>query len=115
MNDLLRTTAERAARYLAGLKDRSVAPTPQALANLQRLDEALADHPTEPTAVIALLDDIGSPGPLGSAARLEEVAMRRLLDLLGLPPTSGVGFVTCATQANFSGLAASRHALLARR
>src|SRR3989475_12724059 len=41
--------------------------------------------------------------------------MRWLRDLLGLPPACGVGFVTCATQANFSGLAAARHALLARR
>ncbi len=41
--------------------------------------------------------------------------MRWLLDLLALPPACGVGFVTCATQANFSGLAAARHALLARR
>src|SRR2546426_12593535 len=49
------------------------------------------------------------------AARLEEVAMRWMLDVLGLPPASGVGFVTCATQANFAGLAAARHALLARR
>src|ERR1051326_4919549 len=113
MKDLLRTTADRAARYLASLKERSVAPTAEALANLARLDEALPEHPTEPAAVIALLDDIGSPPTI--AARLEEVAMRWLLDLLGLPPTSGVGFVTCATQANFSGLAAARHALLARR
>src|SRR3989442_6691882 len=49
------------------------------------------------------------------AARLEEIAMRWLLDVLGLPPACGVGFVTCATQANFAGLAAARHALLARR
>jgi glutamate/tyrosine decarboxylase-like PLP-dependent enzyme len=49
------------------------------------------------------------------AAKLEEVAMRWMLDLLGLPPECGVGFVTCATQANFAGLAAARHALLARR
>src|SRR5260221_8272621 len=49
------------------------------------------------------------------AARLEEIAMRWLLDVLGLAPECGVGFVTCATQANFSGLAAARHALLERR
>jgi glutamate/tyrosine decarboxylase-like PLP-dependent enzyme len=49
------------------------------------------------------------------AAKLEQVAMRWLVDVLGLPPGCGVGFVTCATQANFSGLAAARHALLARR
>jgi glutamate/tyrosine decarboxylase-like PLP-dependent enzyme len=49
------------------------------------------------------------------AARLEEVAIRWLTDALGLPSGCGVGFVTCATQANFSGLAAARHALLARQ
>src|SRR5262249_10303965 len=49
------------------------------------------------------------------AAKLEEVAMGWLTDLLGLPSECGVGFVTCATQANFSGLAAARHALLARQ
>src|ERR1700756_5171264 len=154
MKELLRTTADRAARYLAALKDRTVAPTPEALANLRRLDEALPEHPTDPSAVLSLLDDVGSPATMASAggrffgfvvggslpatvaasslaaawdqnagivalspiaARLEAVAMRWLLDVLGLPPASGVGFVTCATQANFSGLAAARHALLARR
>src|ERR1043166_7264260 len=68
MKDLLRTTADRAARYLASLKERSVAPTAEALANLARLDEALPEHPTEPAAVIALLDDIGSPATIASAA-----------------------------------------------
>src|SRR2546429_1746844 len=67
MQDLLRTTAERAARYLADLKDRGVAPTPEALADLRRLDEPLPEHPTDPTAVIALLDDIGSPATMASA------------------------------------------------
>src|SRR5207249_5914164 len=67
MKDLLRTTAERAARYLADLKDRGVAPTLEALANLRRLDEPLPEHPTNPTAVIALLDDIGSPATMASA------------------------------------------------
>src|SRR2546422_3427366 len=153
MEDLLRATAERAARYLAGLQDRAVAPTPEALANLRRLDEPLPERPTDPSTVIRLLDEIGSPATMASAggrffgfvvggslpatvaasslaaawdqnagivvlspiaARLEQVAMRWLLDVLGLPPACGVGFVTCATQANFSGLAAARHALLAR-
>src|SRR5712664_1902361 len=67
MKDLLRTTAERAARYLAGLKHRCVAPTPEALANLRRLDEPLPEHPTDPTAVIRLLDEIGSPATMASA------------------------------------------------
>lgn len=48
------------------------------------------------------------------AASLEDVCMKWLLSLLGLPPEAGVGFVTGATMANFSGLAAARHALLGR-
>ena len=49
------------------------------------------------------------------AAKLEDLSMRWLLDVLGLPAESGVGFVTGATMANFTALAAARHALLARR
>ncbi len=48
------------------------------------------------------------------ASRLEEIASDWLRDLFGLPPQSGVGFVTGATMANFAGLTAARHALLAR-
>lgn len=153
MEFLLKATAERAARYLAGLKDRDVAPTPEAIAALRRLDEPLPEQPTEPEAVVALLDELGSPATMASAggrffgfvvggtlpasvaanwlagawdqnagivvlspiaAKLEEVAMGWIADLFGLPPGCGAGFVTCATQANFSGLAAARHALCAR-
>src|SRR2546430_16850655 len=67
MKDLLRTTAERAARSLAGLKDRGVAPPREALANLERLDEAFPEHPTDPSVVVRLLDDIGSPATMASA------------------------------------------------
>ena len=48
-----------------------------------------------------------------SAAKLETVALRWLLEALGLPAACGAGFVTGATMANFTGLAAARHALLA--
>jgi glutamate/tyrosine decarboxylase-like PLP-dependent enzyme len=48
------------------------------------------------------------------AAALEDVALGWLVDLLSLPPGTGGGFVTCATAANVAGLAAARHALLAR-
>lgn len=44
----------------------------------------------------------------------EEVAGEWLVDLLGLPPGSDVGFATGATTANFAGLAAGRHQVLAR-
>jgi glutamate/tyrosine decarboxylase-like PLP-dependent enzyme len=48
-----------------------------------------------------------------AAAVVEEVTAAWLLDLLGLPPQSAVGFVTGAQMANFSCLAAARNALLA--
>lgn len=48
------------------------------------------------------------------AARVEEIASDWLLDLFGLPPQCGCGFVTGATMANFTALTAARHALLAR-
>jgi glutamate/tyrosine decarboxylase-like PLP-dependent enzyme len=51
--------------------------------------------------------------PIG--AKLEEVATGWLRDLLGLPAVTEAGFVTGATMANFCGLAAARHALLARQ
>lgn len=50
--------------------------------------------------------------PIASA--LEVAAQGWLLDVLGLPASAGVGFVTGATMANFSALAAARHALLER-
>ena len=50
--------------------------------------------------------------PLAAAA--EEVAARWLLELFGLPRESGVGFVTGCQMANFTGLAAARHAVLER-
>src|SRR5262245_38488824 len=154
MDDLLRTAAERASRYRHDLDRRGVAPTQQAIANLRRFDEPLPAHPTDPEAVIDLLDTVGSPATMASAggrffgfvigsslpatvaasflatawdqnagivaaspvsAKLEEVAMRWMLELLDLPPQCAAGFVTCATQANFVALAAARHALLARR
>lgn len=46
-------------------------------------------------------------------ARIEEVASKWLIELFGLPPLTAVGFVTGATMANFTALAAARHAVLA--
>ncbi len=50
--------------------------------------------------------------PVG--AKTEEVALRWLLDVLGLPNSAGGAFVTGATMANFTALAAARHAVLRR-
>jgi len=50
-----------------------------------------------------------------TAAVLEETALQWLVELLGLPQGTGAGFVTGATMANFTGLAAARHHLLNRK
>lgn len=49
-----------------------------------------------------------------ATAALEESAGRWLLELLHLPSTADVGFVTGATMSNFTCLAAARHAVLAK-
>ena len=48
--------------------------------------------------------------PIGAA--LEEIALRWLLDVLRLPKGCGCGFVTGATMANFTALAAARSSVL---
>jgi len=154
MKTLLADAALRAARYLEGLGDRSVAPTPEALAGLARLARPLPERGLAPAEVLALLDEAGSPATLATAgprffgfviggslpatvaagmlatawdqnaglrvtspvsAALEDAAIPWLLDVLRLPAATGVGFVTCATTANLSGLVAARHALLERQ
>ena len=52
--------------------------------------------------------------PTPGVAVFEAVALKWLLDILGLPPTCAGAFVTGATQANLCGLAAARHAVLKR-
>jgi glutamate/tyrosine decarboxylase-like PLP-dependent enzyme len=54
--------------------------------------------------------DSSTPG----VARLEEIAQRWLLEMLELPKQCAVGFVTGATVANFTALAAARNAVLKR-
>ncbi|HET8798898.1 MAG TPA: aminotransferase class V-fold PLP-dependent enzyme, partial [Thermoanaerobaculia bacterium] len=55
---------------------------------------------------------IYATSPLSSV--VEDVAREWVLDLLGLPRQSGVGFVTGCQMANFTGLAAARHGVLRR-
>ncbi|MDB4875617.1 MAG: PLP-dependent enzyme glutamate decarboxylase [Gemmatimonadetes bacterium] len=49
-----------------------------------------------------------------AATVVEEVARQWLTELLGLSPEMSLGIVTGGTMGNFTGLAAGRHALLAR-
>ena len=153
MKELLAETADRAARYVTGIGNRRVAPLAKDVAQLEALGGPLPQLPSDPSEVLALLDDIGSPAtvattggryfgfviggslPAALAAnwlagawdqnasmyvmspitvKIEQIVMAWMLDLLSLPPGSGVGFVTGTTAANFSALAAARTALLKR-
>ena len=67
------------------------------------------------TWLAAAWDQCASLRPLSPVAqRLEAVSRRWLLDALGLPAGSAMGFTTGATTANFTCLAAARHAILER-
>ncbi|MDY0909266.1 pyridoxal phosphate-dependent decarboxylase family protein [Microbacterium sp. CFBP9034] len=57
----------------------------------------------------------GSRQPTPATAAVEEVAAAWLLELLGLPAGSGVGFATGATSANLSCLVVGRDAVLRAR
>jgi glutamate/tyrosine decarboxylase-like PLP-dependent enzyme len=153
MRDLLQSVARRAARYLESMPDRRVAPSAEAVQNLEAFREPFPALPSAPEQVIAMLDEVGSPATMGIAgprffgfviggslpaalganwlasawdqnaglfaatpvsAVLEEVALAWLLDALALPAGCGGAFVTGATMANFTALAAARHAVLDR-
>ncbi len=152
MRELLNETAERAARYLAGLEPRAVAPAPADVAGLAALDEQLPERPSDPAEVLRLLDERCSPATMAMAgprffgfvtggslpatvaatwlasawdqcsafasvtpgtAKVEQVALAWLLEVLRLPRDAAGAFVTGATMANFTALAAARHAVLA--
>jgi glutamate/tyrosine decarboxylase-like PLP-dependent enzyme len=67
MHELLNDAAARAIRYLDGLEARRVTPSPEAIAALKELDGPLPEVPTDPAAVLALLDDCGSPATVATA------------------------------------------------
>src|SRR5271154_6859842 len=66
-NAVLIDAARRGVAYWNGLESRGVAASPEAVANLGALGGALPDHPQDPLAVLALLDDYGSPATVLSA------------------------------------------------
>lgn len=76
---------------------------------------------TLPATVLAAMlaavwDENGSmEGMSPLNAKLEQVTSKWLLDALDLPAQSAIGYVTGATMANFSALAAARFALLHRQ
>ena len=66
MHELLNDAAARAIRYLDGLDTRRVVPSPEAIATLKELDGPLPEGPTDPAAVLALLDDCGFPATVAA-------------------------------------------------
>jgi glutamate/tyrosine decarboxylase-like PLP-dependent enzyme len=153
MRQLLEYAAERAARYLESLDQRSVAPSPEAIANLSQLQGGMPQDPGDAMETLRILDEVCSPATMAMAgprffgfviggslpvtlaanwlagawdqnsafhavtpatAELEQIALDWLVGLFGLPAGTGGSFVTGATVANFCGLAAARHAVLAR-
>lgn len=145
--------AARGARYLSTIRNRSVAPSEAAVKRLAQLGGPLDAKGMDPSSVLALLDDVGSPATIANsggryfgfvnggalpaaraanvlaiawdqnaamrvmsptAAAGEDIAGEWLLDLLGLPMSASFAFVSGATMASFTCLAAARHALLKR-
>jgi glutamate/tyrosine decarboxylase-like PLP-dependent enzyme len=58
---LFRQAADHACDYMAGVARQPVFPPPEAVAGLAAFDEALPDGPCDPSAMLALLHQAGSP------------------------------------------------------
>jgi glutamate/tyrosine decarboxylase-like PLP-dependent enzyme len=67
IRDLMEQATERAARYIKTLEARGVFPTVGAVSRLQELDGPLPADGAEPTEVLRLLDEIGSPATVATA------------------------------------------------
>src|SRR5262245_9029951 len=66
--DVLRDAADRAAAYLRDLPARRVTPTAHALDALRTLAGPVPESPRSPREVVALLDRVGSPATVATAA-----------------------------------------------
>jgi len=147
----LAAAVTHARSWLESVPSRPVPPRRTADELTKAFGESVPDGPTDPTAVVDLLNEVGQDGlmniacgrfygwvmggtlPAALAAdwlvsawdqnaasryatpgviAAEETAARWLLELLGLPAGSDVGFVTGGTMANFTGLAAGRQQVL---
>ena len=151
IRELLGDVRERAAQFVESLPGRRVAAARGIDDLVRTLGGPLPRLGRPASAVVAQLDEIGSPGTVASAgpryfgfvtggslpaslaanwlatawdqnafsqtaspigAAIETVALRWVLELLGLPATAGAAFVTGATMANFTALAAARRSVL---
>ncbi len=67
MRDLLKDAAARALDYLDKVQSRSVAPLPQAVAGLTRLNQPLPEQPSRPEDVLKMLDETCSDATMAMA------------------------------------------------
>jgi glutamate/tyrosine decarboxylase-like PLP-dependent enzyme len=150
---LLLEAALRGLRYRSTIAARRVAPLPEDVQRLARLDRQLPQDGANPADVLEDLDTFGSPATVGVtggryfgfviggslpitvaanwlatawdqnaglasaspvSVEVERIALDWVLDVLALPRTAAGAFVTGATMANFTTLAAARHAVLSR-
>jgi glutamate/tyrosine decarboxylase-like PLP-dependent enzyme len=65
--ELLGETAERCVKYLRRIRQRGVAPTEAAVADLERFAEPLPAGPADPAEVLRQLDEVGSPATVANA------------------------------------------------
>jgi glutamate/tyrosine decarboxylase-like PLP-dependent enzyme len=153
VEEALDAAEQRSRIYMRGVNKRRVYPGEVALAALAQFHEPFPALPCEPTKIIRMLDEVGSPATVATAggryfgfviggtlpaalaasrlvntwdqnpalrvmspvvAEIEEVVLRWICSILGLPESCEGGIVTGATMANFTALCAARHALLAR-
>jgi glutamate/tyrosine decarboxylase-like PLP-dependent enzyme len=114
MNDLLGDAAKRATRYLESLNTRSVMASAGGRFFGFVTGAALPATVAANWLATAWDQNAGLVVTSPTNAMLESVSLRWMKDIFHLPAQSAGGFVTCATTANFSALAAARHGLLAR-
>jgi glutamate/tyrosine decarboxylase-like PLP-dependent enzyme len=67
MSDLLRDAASRSIKYLESLSERRVSPSADAVAALSAFDVDLPEAGVDPRAMLAQLDDLGSPATMAMA------------------------------------------------
>jgi glutamate/tyrosine decarboxylase-like PLP-dependent enzyme len=63
---LLANACTRATRYIHEIKTRRVFPSDQEIATLERLREPMPMHADDPSRILALLDEVGSPATVAS-------------------------------------------------
>jgi len=152
--DIFEQAKSYAFQYMDSIFERNVYPTDEALENLKQFDEALPDSSGDPTEMLRMLHEYGSPATaattggryfglvIGSSfppvmaarwladvwdqiatlyvtspivAKLETVCEKWLVDLLGLPSGSAVGYVSGTSTATLCGILAARDEILRRR